>query len=46
MSTVSGDWGSGALLDTPLLCLLVTADGRVLAGSVEPAVLYAAAAHS
>jgi outer membrane lipoprotein-sorting protein len=46
MSTVSGDWGSGALLDTPLLCLLVTSDGRVLAGSVEPAVLYAAAAHS
>lgn len=46
MSAVSGGWGSGTLLDTPLLCLLVTADGRVLAGSVEPAVLYAAAAHS
>lgn len=44
MSSVSGDWGSGELLDTPLLCMLVTSDGRVLAGSVDPTALYAAAA--
>jgi outer membrane lipoprotein-sorting protein len=43
MRPVSGAWGSGYLLDTPLLCVLITADGRVLSGSVEPAELYAAA---
>jgi hypothetical protein len=45
MTMVSGDWGAGSLLETPLLCMLVTKDGRVLAGSVDPAVLYAAAAN-
>lgn len=44
MRPVSGSWGSGYLLDTPLLCVLITSDGRVLSGSVEPAALYAAAA--
>lgn len=43
MRPVSGSWGSGYLLDTPLLCVLITSDGRVLSGSVEPAELYAAA---
>lgn len=43
MHPVSGTWGSGYLLDTPLLCVLITSDGRVLSGSVEPAELYAAA---
>jgi hypothetical protein len=40
---VSGSWGRGYLLDTPLLCVLVTDAGRVLSGSVDPATLYAAA---
>jgi hypothetical protein len=43
MHPVSGSWGSGYLLDTPLLCVLITSDGRVLSGSVEPAELFAAA---
>jgi len=43
MRPVSGTWGSGYLLETPLLCVLITSDGRVLSGSVEPAELYAAA---
>jgi hypothetical protein len=40
---VQGAWGKGRLLDTPLVCALVTDDGRVFAGSVDPAALYAAA---
>jgi hypothetical protein len=43
MRAVSGSWGHGYLLESPLLCMLVTADGRVLSGSVDPAQLYAAA---
>jgi len=43
MRPVSGSWGSGYLLETPLLCVLIISDGRVLSGSVEPAELYAAA---
>jgi hypothetical protein len=39
---VSGSWGSGRLLSSPLVCALVTDDGRVVAGSVDPAALYAA----
>lgn len=41
---VSGTWGSGRLLESPLLCVLATDDGRVYAGSVDPVALYAAAA--
>lgn len=41
---VSGDWGSGRVLKTRLFSVLVTDDGRVLAGAVGPDVLYAAAA--
>ncbi len=35
-----GSWGSGRLLQTKLLTVLVTSDGRILAGAVSPAVLY------
>jgi hypothetical protein len=44
MRPVSGTWGTGSLLQTPLLCMLVSDDGRVFSGSVAPAMLYAAAA--
>ncbi len=38
---VSGSWGSGRLLQTRLLTVLVTSKGQILAGAVTPAVLYA-----
>ncbi|MGN6793740.1 MAG: LolA family protein [Streptosporangiaceae bacterium] len=41
---VHGPWGSGRLLRTSLLSVLVTNKGLVLAGAVSPAVLYADAA--
>ena len=41
---VQGSWGSGRLLTTSLLSVLVTSDGRVLAGAVTPDTLYADAA--
>jgi hypothetical protein len=44
LPTVSGSWGSGRLLSTHLLSLLITNDGRVFAGAVAPSALYAAAA--
>jgi hypothetical protein len=37
---VHGTWGSGRLLQTKLFSVLVTSDGRILAGAVSPAVLY------
>jgi hypothetical protein len=40
----SGDWGSGSLLTTRLVNVLITDDGRVLLGAVTPDVLYQAAA--
>jgi outer membrane lipoprotein-sorting protein len=40
---VSGSWGSGRLLRTPLVSVLVTSNGRVLIGAVTPEVLYRAA---
>jgi outer membrane lipoprotein-sorting protein len=40
---VSGSWGSGRLVQTSLLSVLITNDGRVLVGAVTPSVLYAAA---
>jgi outer membrane lipoprotein-sorting protein len=42
--TVLGDWGSGRLVMSPLLCLLETGDGTVYIGPVDPSALYAAAA--
>jgi hypothetical protein len=41
---VHGSWGSGRLLTTSLLSVLVTNKGVVLAGAVTPSVLYADAA--
>jgi outer membrane lipoprotein-sorting protein len=40
---VSGSWGSGHLLQSKLFSVLVTDDGRILAGAVAPDRLYAAA---
>jgi outer membrane lipoprotein-sorting protein len=41
---VKGSWGSGRLLRSSLLTVLITSNGRVLAGAVTPSVLYADAA--
>jgi len=38
---VSGSWGSGRLLKTALLTVLVTSKGQILAGAVTPSLLYA-----
>jgi len=43
LTPVSGAWGKGRLLDSDLLSALLTDDGRVFAGAVDPADLYAAA---
>lgn len=43
LSPVAGSWGTGRLLDSALVSVLVTDDGHVFAGAVEPAQLYAAA---
>jgi hypothetical protein len=40
---VTGAWGSGKLLRTSLVSVLITDNGHVLAGAVTPSVLYAAA---
>lgn len=44
LTPVSGAWGSGGLLESSLVSVLVTSKGRVLAGAVDPTALYAAAA--
>jgi hypothetical protein len=44
LPTVSGGWGSGHLLKGRLFSVLLTDDGRVLAGAVAPERLYEAAA--
>ena len=41
---MSGAWGSGRLLSTALVNVVITDDGRVAAGSVVPERLYAALA--
>jgi outer membrane lipoprotein-sorting protein len=43
---VHGSWGSGRLLRTSLLSVLITNDGTLLIGAVTPSVLYAAAAQA
>jgi outer membrane lipoprotein-sorting protein len=43
-SEVSGPYGSGRLLETELVSVLLLDDGRLLAGAVEPSVLFDAAA--
>jgi outer membrane lipoprotein-sorting protein len=40
LEKVSGDWGSGRLLTSKLFSVLLTDDGRVLAGLVIPERLY------
>jgi hypothetical protein len=44
LTPVSGAWGRGQLLQTNLLNVLVTHDGWACAGSVQPSLLYSAAA--
>jgi outer membrane lipoprotein-sorting protein len=44
LPTVSGAWGSGHLLTGSLFSVLLTDDGRILAGAVSPERLYGAAA--
>jgi hypothetical protein len=41
MRPVHGGWGSGRLLQTRLLTVLITSKGQILAGAVTPAALYA-----
>ncbi len=41
---VHGPWGSGRLLRTSMLSVLLTSKGELLAGAVTPSVLYADAA--
>lgn len=41
---VSGGWGSGRLIESDLVCALLTDDGRLIAGAVDPARLYQVAA--
>jgi len=45
LPAVQGAWGSGHLFDSKLVSGLITDDGRVYLGAVEPSVLYAAAAN-
>ena len=44
LTPVSGSWGKGHLLDSALLSILVTNDGRIYVGAVQPNDLYTAAA--
>ncbi len=44
LPAVSGEWGSGRLLQSALFSVLITDDGRILAGAVAPESLYKAAA--
>ncbi len=41
---VHGAWGSGRLVRTSLVSMLITSNGHVLIGAVAPSVLYSAAA--
>jgi hypothetical protein len=43
-TTVHGAWGSGQLLRTSLVSVLMTNQGATYVGAVQPSVLYAAAA--
>jgi outer membrane lipoprotein-sorting protein len=43
---VSGTWGSGRLLQTSLVSVLITDSGRTFVGAVQPSVLYAAASRA
>ena len=39
---MSGEWGSGRLLEGTLFSVLITDDNTVVAGAVAPEALYAA----
>jgi outer membrane lipoprotein-sorting protein len=43
---VSGAWGTGRLLQTSLVSVLITDSGRTFVGAVQPSVLYAAASRA
>jgi outer membrane lipoprotein-sorting protein len=43
LSPVSGAWGKGRLLDSALMSVLITSNGRIIAGAVQPAQLYTVA---
>jgi outer membrane lipoprotein-sorting protein len=43
--TVHGSWGTGSLVTTSLVSLLITG-GQVYAGAVQPSVLYSAVGHT
>jgi outer membrane lipoprotein-sorting protein len=45
LKAVHGAWGQGRLLESQLVSVLITDDGRVFAGAVDPSALYAAAAN-
>ena len=45
-TAVHGSWGSGRLLRTSLLSVLITSNGQALIGAVTPSVLYTAAAQA
>ncbi|GAA4210096.1 LolA family protein [Actinocatenispora rupis] len=40
---VKGSWGTGRLIQTKLFSVLLTDDGRLVAGAVDPSALYQAA---
>jgi hypothetical protein len=42
LQRVQGSWGSGRLLRGTLFSVVLTDDGRVAVGSVEPEMLYRA----
>jgi hypothetical protein len=44
-ASVKGPWGSGRLLHTSLISVLMTDSGHTFLGAVQPSVLYAAASH-
>jgi outer membrane lipoprotein-sorting protein len=46
LPAVQGTWGSGYVYNSKLLSALITEDGRLFVGAVDPSVLYAAAATS
>ena len=43
--TVSGSWGTGTLVSTSLISMLIT-NGEVYVGAVTPSILYAAVGHT
>lgn len=44
LPAVQGTWGSGHLINSKLMSALLTDDGRVFVGAVDPQILYTAAA--